>query len=458
MRLLFGVSFILFFTISITKIQAQVNGVVTDSASKEKLPDAVINLENNKKDYKTTTNAAGEFRFENVVAGNYNLSIEYIGYQKFSRQITINAGNINVNILLNQSANTLATVNVFTSVNGELETSSRSSEKKANNIVNIISAQAIQRSSDVNAANVLQRMSGVTLQKNTGADESYAIVRGLEPRYNNTLINGVKITSPDEKSRYVPLDIVPSDLLQKIVISKSLLPDMEGDAIGGTVDLVMKDAPDTTTFTTNLSLGYSKILLDRQYTYFSTKDIQQKSLNERFGSSYKAQPDDFSRSNLDFKQKTAMPTGIAAITYGKRFLHKKLGFIISDNLQNQYYGTNAILNTVVPDVYLAVPAISDVSNRTFSTQQLNNGLSLHSDYIINSKNKIILNNVFLYSYLEQARTSIDTAIKGGNGGRTVPGTGPVTTDYTSITSHEYLENLKLEGLHILSDHFLVDCC
>ncbi len=456
MRLLFGVSFILFFTISITKIQAQVNGVVTDSASKEKLPDAVINLENNKKDYKTTTNAAGEFRFENVVAGNYNLSIEYIGYQKFSRQITINAGNINVNILLNQSANTLATVNVFTSVNGELETSSRSSEKKANNIVNIISAQAIQRSSDVNAANVLQRMSGVTLQKNTGADESYAIVRGLEPRYNNTLINGVKITSPDEKSRYVPLDIVPSDLLQKIVISKSLLPDMEGDAIGGTVDLVMKDAPDTTTFTTNLSLGYSKILLDRQYTYFSTKDIQQKSLNERFGSSYKAQPDDFSRSNLDFKQKTAMPTGIAAITYGKRFLHKKLGFIISDNLQNQYYGTNAILNTVVPDVYLAVPAISDVSNRTFSTQQLNNGLSLHSDYIINSKNKIILNNVFLYSYLEQARTSIDTAIKGGNGGRTVPGTGPVTTDYTSITSHEYLENLKLEGLHILSDHFLVD--
>ncbi len=113
-------------------------------------------------------------------------------------------------------------------------------------------------------------------------------------------------------------------------------------------------------------------------------------------------------------------------------------------------------NTVVPDIYLAIPAISDVTNREFSTQQLNNGLSFHADYNINSKNKIALSNVFLYNYLEQSRTSIDTAIKGGNGGRTVPGTGPVTTDYESITSQEYLENLKIEGTHILSDHFLVD--
>ncbi|HEY1871613.1 MAG TPA: TonB-dependent receptor, partial [Chitinophagaceae bacterium] len=269
-------------------------------------------------------------------------------------------------------------------------------------------------------------------------------------------VNGVKITSPDEKSRYVSLDVVPSDLLQKIEISKSLLPEMEGDAIGGTVDLVMKDAPDTTTFIASGALGYSKILLDRKYTYFSTNDIQQKSLNERFGSSYVAQPDDFSRSNLDFKQKSAFPTGTAGITYGRRFMKNRAGIIVSESFQNQYYGTNSILNTVVPDIYLAIPAISDVSNREFSTQQLNNGLSLRADYNINSKNKITLSNVFLYSYLEQARTSVDTAIKGGNGGRTVPGTGPVTTDYTSITSKEYLENLKIEGVHILSNHFLFD--
>ncbi len=457
MRLSSTVLFIFFLLIILSsKTTAQVNGAVQDSLSHEKLPGAEINLHNNIHDYKTVTNASGEFRFDHVAPGAYKLSAEYVGYKTISRQVTVSANNITLNIVLSQTEGTLATVNIFTTVNGEKEGGSRLREKNANNIVNVISAEAIQRSSDVNAANVLQRMSGVTLQKNSGADESYAIVRGLEPRYNNTLINGVKVTSPDEKSRYVPLDIVPADLLQKIEVSKSLLPEMEGDAIGGTVNLVMKDAPDSTLFAVSGSLGYSKILLDRKYTWFSKSDIQQKSLNERYGSSYVAQPDDFSRSNLDFKEQSAAPTGIASITYGRRFLRNKLGFIISDNFQNQYYGTNSILNTVVPDVYLAVPAISDVSNRTFSTQQLNNGLSLHADYIINAKNKITVSNVFLYSYLAQARTSIDTAIKGGNGGRTVPGTGPVSTDYTSITNQEYLENLKLEGTHILSDHFLVD--
>ena len=102
------------------------------------------------------------------------------------------------------------------------------------------------------------------------------------------------------------------------------------------------------------------------------------------------------------------------------------------------------------------PGLSDYANRYFSTQQMNNGLTVHLDYNLNPRNKITLTNIVLNSYLAQARTIIDTAILGGNGGRTVPGTGPVSTDYTSITSHQFLENLKLDGKHILSTHFLVD--
>jgi TonB-dependent receptor len=458
MQLRYFIFCLLLFFVCLTRISAQVkiNGIITDSASKEKLAGATVILHSNKHNYRTTSDANGVFSLDAVAPGSYSFDINFIGFQNFSRHLDVDSKNISLNIYLTEKTVTLQTVNIFTSLNGELEASSRLNEKNANNIVNVISAQAIQRSSDINAANVLQRMSGVTLQKNSGADEAYAIVRGLEPRYNNTLVNGVKITSPDEKSRYVSLDVVPSDLLQKIEISKSLLPEMEGDAIGGTVNLVMKDAPDTSTFIVSGALGYSKILLDRKYTYFSTNDIEQKSLNERFGSSYVAQPDDFSRSNLDFKQKTAFPTGTAGITYGTRFMKGRAGIIVSESFQNQYYGTNSMLNTVVPDTYLAMPAISDVSNREFSTQQLNNGITLHADYNINSKNKITVDNVFLYSYLEQARVSVDTAIKGGNGGRTVPGTGPVTTDYTSITSRQYLENLKVGGSHILSNHLLFD--
>ena len=73
----------------------------------------------------------------------------------------------------------------------------------ANNITNVLSAQAMQRSPDINAANALQRVSAVTIQRNSGSDEAFAIIRGLEPRYNNTLINGVKVTSPPYPSIFL---------------------------------------------------------------------------------------------------------------------------------------------------------------------------------------------------------------------------------------------------------------
>lgn len=404
--------------------------------------------------HNAVTTTDGEFKFTNLAKGDYEINVEYVGFALYNKQIKLdNDDKKELTVHLTEQSGTLQNVNVFTTINGENESSSRQTEKNANNITNVISAQAMQRSPDINAANVLQRMSGITLQKTSGASEAYAIIRGMEPRYNNTLINGVKITSPDEKSRYVSLDIVPSDLLQKIEVSKSLLPEMEGDAIGGTVNLVMKDAPDSAEFKVTGSIGYSNIFFNRKYTTFSKSDIQNKSVFERLGGNYTAQPNDFSRSNLDFKQKNALPTALVGLSYGKRFFNNKLGLLIAENFQNQYYGANSEFNIVSPDPHNNYkPYITNVANRTISTQQLNNGLTLHADYNLNDKNKIIINNVFLYSYSEQARLSIDTAIVGGNGGRTVGGTGPIGGNDRSLIYNEYLENLKVEGRHILTPH------
>jgi TonB-dependent receptor len=436
--------------------QVNVKGILSGKSSGQRISGATISLKKDKIQIaQTISGENGEFELKNVSLGGYVLEITSIGFKPYSQHLVV-SGNVELRLSLIENVQVLGTVQVFTRLNAEEESSSRLAEKNANNIINVISAQVMERSPDINAANVLQRMSGVTLQKNSGADEAYPIVRGLEPRYNNTLINGAKITSPDEKSRSVALNVVPSDLLQKIEVSKSLLPEMEADAIGGTVNLVMKDAPDTTLFKIIGSIGYSNIFLDRQYVYFSKKDIQQKSLYDRYGSSYVAQPDDFSRTNLDFNNSTALPTGTFGVSFGKRVMKNKLGFLVADNFQNQYYGTNSQYNQAVPDIYLNQPTISDIAVRRISTQQLNNGLTLHLDYNINERNKIILTNVLLYSYLAQAREIVDTAVKGGNGGRTVPGTGPVSNDYLSITEHQLLENLKLEGKHILSKHFLVD--
>jgi TonB-dependent receptor len=447
--------FTAFYTASSFSQTGSVSGHISNIAGKEPLAGAFVYLQ--KTNFKNAADGSGDYRITGIPAGEYDLVIEFVGYSSITRHIKVKQNEtLQVDAALALQGKELQEVYVFGKLSDEEETTSRLTEKKANNILNTIAAKTIEKSPDINAANVLQRMSGVSIQRNSAASEAYAIVRGLEPRYNNTLINGVKIPSPDDKSRFVSLDVVPSDLLQKIEISKSLLPEMEADAIGGTVNLVMKDAPETKTLKATASVGYGKIFLDRKYFSFNNKDIKQKSLHERFGNDYIAKPEDFSRSNLDFTEKTAIPTVIAGVTWGQRFLHRKLGVLIAENFQNQYYGVNSELNQAVPNTYANRPDISDVSIVNYSTQQLNNGLTLHADYKLNEKNKIVVTDVVLYSYLSQARFSVDTAYKGGNGGRTVPGTGPVYTSYTSITDHQFINNLKIEGKHILSKHFLVD--
>jgi TonB-dependent receptor len=437
---------------------SELKGKVESHSRKDNLAGAFVSCTAKDGSVKnTTTDTDGEFKFKNMSPGSYTLRVDYVGFIDYQSQVELSDKKTEIKIQLSEKSNSLSTVHVYGKLSSEDEAGAIQREKHSPNIVNVISAQAMERSPDINAANVLQRMSGLTIQRNGGGDEAYPIIRGLDPRYNNTLINGIKITSPDDKSRYVPLNIVPSDLLGSIEVSKSLTPEMEGDAIGGSVNMVMKDAPAQEVFKVLGSLGYSAIFFDRKFTSFSKSDIQQKSVIEKYGSSYIAQPNDFSRSNLDFTEVQPGPNVVAGITYGNRLFKQKLGLMVAESFQNQYYGSNSVFNQAAPDVHAnGAPTLSDYANRYFSTKQLNNGLTIHLDYSFNERNKISLTSITLYSDLAQARLVIDTSILGGNGGRTVPGTGPVSTDYTSLTSQQFLQNIKLDGRHILSKHFLFD--
>ncbi len=449
------IAFLLFASFASAQ-DAILKGRITDAETNEPLPGAYIHFDGLNKG--AITDAFGSFEFDKLSPGEYKIKVKYVGFDEFEKEINISAGQVVIlNTPLAERKKELNAVNVYGKLNESNESSSRQSEKNANNITNVISARAMERSPDLNAATVITRVSGVTLQRNSGSDEAYAIVRGLEPRYNNSLINGVKVTSPDPVSRVVSFNIVPSDLLERIEVSKTLTPEMEGDAIGGTVNLVFKDAPDHEYFKADASLGYSAIFFNRKYDDFDQGAVQRKSPTDRFGNSYLAPAGYFSRPNLDFTKKTAPPTSLASFTYGRRFFNNKLGFIVSDSYQNQYYGTNSEFNIAIFDPKNNNrPVISDVANRTYSTQQLNNGLSAHLDYKFDDKNKISLDNVFLYTYIAQARLSIDTSIIGGNGGRVGPGTGTVYNDNRSYIQNQYVENLKFSGKHVIAKHFEFD--
>jgi outer membrane receptor protein involved in Fe transport len=450
---------IVIFTLLVSFAFAQdavLKGKVTDGGSHEPLPGAYVHFDGLNKG--VVTDAFGNFEFDKLSPGEYKIKIKYVGFEEFEKEVKVIDGQASVfNIPLVEHKQDLKAVNVYGKLDESNESSSRQSEKNANNITNVLSSRAMERSPDLNAAAAITRISAVTLQRNSGSDEAFAIIRGLEPRYNNSLINGVKVTSPDPVSRFVSLNIVPSDLLDRIEVSKTLTPEMEGDAIGGTVNLVFKDAPDHEYFKADASLGYSAIFFNRKYDNFDQGAVQRQSPIDRFGPGYSAPAGYFSRPNLDFTKKTAPPTSMASFTYGRRFFNNKLGFIVADSYQNQYYGTNSEFNIAIFDPKNNnKPIISDVANRTYSTQQLNNGLSAHLDYKFDDKNKISLDNVFLYTYIAQARLSIDTSIIGGNGGRVGPGTGTVYNDNRSYIQNQYVENLKFSGKHIIAKHFQFD--
>jgi len=450
-----AIIFILLVCLSIPYcFSATIHGTIISSRKKEKLQGAFITCKNTKKNsnHKTVTTENGEYTIENLQPGEYEIKVEYVGYKHYSTHVTIDENEtVELNITLVEKLTTLKDVTVSNKLNAELEKSSRVLEKNANNITNTISAQAMERSPDINAANVLQRMSGITIERSTSGDESYAVIRGMEPRYNTTLINGIKIASPNEKSRYVSLDIIPSDILQRIEINKSSLPEMEGDAIGGSVDMIMKDAPDSIEIRAIASVGYNQLFFDRKFTDFYKSVINPQSPSERFPSGYKLQPNDLSRGNLDFFSKQAPPSLTAGFTYGERFLHKKLGILIADNVHDLYYGSDSKFTSIIIDQYNN-PDATDVATRYSSTHQLKNGLIAHIDYLFNSNNKIIVNNTLLYSNLTQARLSIDTTLNGDM--RTGPGTGTVSFTDRSLSNKEFIENLKIEGKHSLSKKLL----
>jgi len=431
-----------------------IRGNVSDGVTKDGLPGADITIAHSA--FHKVADDKGNFELTKIPPGEYDLDITTVGYGVVHRHVAVIAGKVTtVFITAAREGKSLEEVTVFGRSDREKENGARDREKNASNMMNVISAQAMVRSPDINAANVLQRMSGITVSRSSGGDEAYAVIRGMEPRYNNTLVNGIKIASPDNKNRYVQLDIIPSDILSSIEISKSLTADMEGDAIGGTVNMVVKDAPDKGSFKATASIGYSQLFFDEKFSTFSKSDIQTQSPSQRFAPGHAAQPGDFSRSNLDFRNVQAPPTGTLGFSYTSRFMHNRMGVVLADNVQNQYYGNISRRYSITP-VDFTSDSLRYLDGTDFKgyTQQLNNGMVAHVDYVFDERNKVNVDNFFVYSYLASARHSEDTTLLGT--GRVGPGTGQVFPSDESYIQRQYVENLKVSGKHVLARDLALD--
>jgi TonB-dependent receptor len=430
----------------------EIKGKVIDSTTNEPVIGATVFITNKSFGY---SGFDGSYSIKNVPEGTYKVVCSNMGFANQEKTVVVNSSVVSLNFKIEEKQTTLKEVVIAAKHNKEGEKYSLDREKNSQNILNAISAKTIQLLPDITTAGVLQRVSGVSLERTSTGEARFAIIRGMDKRYNYTLVNGIKIPSPDDKFRYVPMDMFPADLLERLEVIKALTPAMEGDAIGGAMDLIMKNAPDKLTITANVATGFSQFINKNGYENFDKNVLNSKSPAQINGPSYIATPNDFTYKNFDYTQKSLPLNTTLGFSIGNRFLKdKKLGVIVAASYQNQNKASNTTWfkpeNQPAPG---NVPAFTDLYSRRYNTNQTRFGVHTKLDYILNSKNKISLYNVYLKSEETQNRKSIDTSLSIGRSG---VGTGNTYKLYRSRYIKQSIYNSTLQGEHQLNDNLTAD--
>lgn len=323
-------------------------------------------------------------------------------------------------------------------------------QQTAVSIIDIIPEEAIQRTADLSIADVTRRVNGLSVTTDNTGQSSHTIIRGIDPKYNYTLVDGIKIPSPGDRSRYVPLSLFPADLVQRVEVYKNLTPDMEGDAIGGVVNMVLRNAPQDPFLKIRLTSGYNQTFFNSSYLSFNDHVVQQKSPYELHGPAYQAAGTDFTRDNLSFRHRQPAPDLLAGLTTGKRFFHQRLGILLAADYQDIKRGSS---NFFIPQnsepLLNNAPGLTNFYRNQYSETIIREGFHARLDYDLNPRNHIGLYQVYASQQDIESRYRVDTNL---NQARTIPGTGRITISDRSRIHLQHLYNASLRGDHQLDPH------
>ena len=225
-------------------------GVITDSISKDEMIGAKVFLLET--EFRTMADIYGVYRFENVPVGKYQLEVSYNGYKTLQREITIKAGEITtVNIDIQEDVTDVEGINVVAARKTDTDNAVVLEIKEAKAVVSGISSEQIKRSTDKTAAEAMQRIPGITIVEN-----KFALIRGVNTRYNNVMINNVIAPSTEVDRRTFSFDMIGSGSLDRMMVYKTASPEYAGDFAGGLIKLYTKNTVNKDIFNVKISTGY----------------------------------------------------------------------------------------------------------------------------------------------------------------------------------------------------------
>lgn len=256
-----------------------IRGEVFDQFSGEELIGANVIVQGT--NMGAATNLDGEFVIRSVPAGTHDLLITYIGYEeRILADVEVVAGETTT-IEIGLFGEGLEGEEVIISVQALGQMAAINRQISSRTVSNIVAADRIREVPDVNAAESIGRLPGVSIQR-SGGEASKIAIRGLSPKYNAITVEGVRMSATDRGDRSVDLSMISPNMLDGIEVTKANLPNQDADAIGGTVDLQLRRAPEE--FQTDISLegGYNH--LQGSYdNYKFSGSISDRFLDDRLG-------------------------------------------------------------------------------------------------------------------------------------------------------------------------------
>jgi outer membrane receptor for ferrienterochelin and colicin len=254
MKFLNLIVFILFASPALFGQIGKIEGKVTDAKTGLPLTGVSVSIKNSTKG--TSSDLEGRYIL-NVTGqtGKITLVFSYGGSVKDVEDIEVREAKVTTqDVSLEVKAKTGDAVIVRSSTNARKETAASliTFQKTTNTVASVISAEAIKRSPDRNTGEVLKRLPGASIQEG-----KFLVVRGLADRYNQAMLNGVLLTSTEPDRKTFSFDLIPSSMVDNIVVNKAFVPEYPGEWAGGLVQVNTKDIPSKNFFTIQLGTGFN---------------------------------------------------------------------------------------------------------------------------------------------------------------------------------------------------------
>ncbi|MFZ0452928.1 MAG: carboxypeptidase-like regulatory domain-containing protein, partial [Ignavibacteriaceae bacterium] len=299
------------------------------------------------------TDANGKYLIRNIAAGEQKVQISYVGY------ITKT-----IDVIISPNKTTELNVSLeITAVQGSevVVTAQRAGQQGAinqqinsNTIKNVVAADRLQQNPDANVSEAIGRLPGISLNR-TGGEGTGIVIRGLDPKYNKVLIDGVTMPSTNANDRATGISGISQYVLQGVEVYKSITADMEGDATAGAINLKFGETPTGFNFNVMAQGGYNDLnKYWKNYKFESA--ISNRFFNDKLGVTLNLSAENVNRSAQTL---SAAYDILSAPTDPNQFLPM---YVSSINLNDVYRINKRNSGTLVFDYKLSPISKIEFSN------------------------------------------------------------------------------------------------